>query len=177
MASERQIAANRCNARSSTGPRTKAGKKRASHNALRHGLSSQGLRNIAAAQVDELARQIAGDSNNAIVLELARCAAAAERDLDRVRQVRAAWIAKVSSLGILEAPKPLSWRDELRWIMGEEITATTDPLPAMPAADAERTAEAVRRILPELLRIDRYERRAAARRDKAIRKISEHRKE
>src|ERR1700691_2026218 len=106
-----------------------------------------------------------------------RHAAAAERDLDRVRQVRAGWIGKVSSLGNLEAPKPLSRRDELRRIKGEEITATKVPLPAMPTADAERIAEAVRRILPELLRIDRYQRRAAARRDKAIRKISEHRKE
>jgi hypothetical protein len=39
MASERQIAANRQNARKSTGPRSASGKKRASWNAYRHGLS------------------------------------------------------------------------------------------------------------------------------------------
>jgi hypothetical protein len=39
MASERQIAANRRNARKSTGPRSGAGKKRASRNAYRHGLT------------------------------------------------------------------------------------------------------------------------------------------
>jgi hypothetical protein len=39
MASERQIAANRQNARRSSGPRSNAGKRRSSANALRHGLS------------------------------------------------------------------------------------------------------------------------------------------
>ena len=38
MATEKQIAANRRNAKKSTGPRTPAGKARASLNALRHGL-------------------------------------------------------------------------------------------------------------------------------------------
>ena len=39
MASNRQIEANRKNAKRSTGPRTAEGRKRASRNALRHGLS------------------------------------------------------------------------------------------------------------------------------------------
>jgi hypothetical protein len=39
MASERQIEANRRNARNSTGPRSRSGKKRASANAFRHGLT------------------------------------------------------------------------------------------------------------------------------------------
>ena len=38
MASVAQIQANRLNAQRSTGPRTAAGKERASHNALKHGL-------------------------------------------------------------------------------------------------------------------------------------------
>jgi hypothetical protein len=41
MATEKQIAANRANAEHSTGPITDAGKKRASLNALRHGLTAQ----------------------------------------------------------------------------------------------------------------------------------------
>ena len=39
MASEKQIAANRANAKRSTGPKTAAGKLRSSRNAFRHGLS------------------------------------------------------------------------------------------------------------------------------------------
>ena len=38
MASQRQIAANRENARRSTGPNTTPGKERAARNAFRHGL-------------------------------------------------------------------------------------------------------------------------------------------
>ncbi len=41
MASEKQIAANRQNARKSTGPKTDAGKQRSRQNAFRHGLTAQ----------------------------------------------------------------------------------------------------------------------------------------
>jgi hypothetical protein len=41
MATEKQVAANRQNAKSSTGPRTEAGKRRSRRNALRHGLTAQ----------------------------------------------------------------------------------------------------------------------------------------
>ena len=40
LATEKQIAANRANAKRSTGPRTAAGKLKSSRNAYRHGLSS-----------------------------------------------------------------------------------------------------------------------------------------
>src|SRR6266853_345208 len=59
MASERQIAANRRNARKSTGPRSGAGRKRASHNAYRHGLNLNMTSTAAfAKQLDKLVRQI-----------------------------------------------------------------------------------------------------------------------
>ncbi len=41
MASDRQIAANRLNAKKSTGPRTENGKQRSRRNAIRHGLSAE----------------------------------------------------------------------------------------------------------------------------------------
>jgi len=41
----------------------------------------------------------------------------------------------------------------------------------MPDEGPDRTAEAIRRALPQLLKIDRYERRAAARRDRAVRQL------
>ena len=40
MTTERQIAANRANAKRSTGPKSRAGKARASQNAYRHGLTA-----------------------------------------------------------------------------------------------------------------------------------------
>ena len=73
MASERQIAANRRNARKSTGPRSGAGKKRASRNAYRHGLTLS-ISSTAeyAKQLETLVRKIAGDSEDAVMLERAR---------------------------------------------------------------------------------------------------------
>jgi hypothetical protein len=56
-------------------------------------------------------------------------------------------------------------------IMGGERPRRIDPLATMPSGEIERTAEAVRRALPELAKLARYELRAAARRDKAIRQI------
>jgi hypothetical protein len=50
-----------------------------------------------------------------------------------------------------------------------------DPSATMPAQEPERTAEALRRALPELLQLNRYESRAVARRDRAIREITKRR--
>ena len=46
-----------------------------------------------------------------------------------------------------------------------------DPSATLPTEEPGRTAEAVRRALPELTKLDRYEARAVARRDLAIRQI------
>src|SRR6201982_3057226 len=89
MASERQIAANRRNARNSTGPRSGAGKKRASRNAYRHGLTLSITSSAAyAKQLDRLVREIAGNTEDPILLERARAIAQAELELARVRRVK-----------------------------------------------------------------------------------------
>ena len=51
------------------------------------------------------------------------------------------------------------------------IPELIDPLATMPTQEPERTAEAVRRALPELIKLNRYELRAVSRRDRAIREI------
>src|SRR5262245_66570534 len=90
MASERQIAANRRNARKSTGPRSGAGRKRASRNAYRHGLSLSITSTAAYAKhLDKLVREIAGGTEDTIVLERARAIAQAELDLARGRRAEA----------------------------------------------------------------------------------------
>jgi hypothetical protein len=43
----------------------------------------------------------------------------------------------------------------------------------MPSSEPEHSAEALRRALPELLKLDRYERRAAARRERATREVAD----
>jgi hypothetical protein len=46
-----------------------------------------------------------------------------------------------------------------------------DPAESMPTLPSERTAEAVRRALPELVKLNRYQVRAASRRNRAIKEI------
>ena len=43
MATDKQIAANRQNAKNSTGPRTETGKRRSRRNAFRHGLTAESV--------------------------------------------------------------------------------------------------------------------------------------
>jgi hypothetical protein len=106
MASERQIAANRRNARKSTGPRSGAGRKRASRNAYRHGLSLSITSSAAAAkQLEKLVRKIAGNSEDPILLERSRAFAQAELDLARVRRAKVALIERASAFGELGPPR------------------------------------------------------------------------
>src|SRR4029450_11180191 len=50
-----------------------------------------------------------------------------------------------------------------------------DPSATMPTQEPYRTAEAVRRALPELAKLDLYESRAVSRRNRAIREIVKRR--
>ena len=54
---------------------------------------------------------------------------------------------------------------------GLPVSLAVPVSPSMPSSEPERSAEAARRALPELLKLDRYERRAVARRDRAIRHL------
>src|SRR5260370_20308181 len=153
VASERQIAANRSNARKSTGPRSSAAKKRTSRNAFRHGLTLSLTSSAAfAKRLDNLARKIAGGSKNEIILEHARAAAQAEFDLARVRQVKLALIERVSALGALEAPQVFgSVAQGMRYLKlvlsgrsPPALPQPIDPLATMPTEEPERTAEAMR---------------------------------
>jgi hypothetical protein len=181
MASERQRAANRANARKSTGPRSDSGKKRASRNALKHGLTTPLSGAAVTREIEALARQIAGDPEDRLRMAAARDAAEAQLDLARVQRVGVAFIERTAAFGRLEQRKLFrTVRDEMAWMalscLGVRLgniqpKCAVDPLPPLPAEEPARTAEAVRRALPELLRLHRYERRAIARRDRAVRRL------
>jgi hypothetical protein len=180
MATERQIAANRRNALKSTGPRTKTGKKRSSKNAYRHGLRSRPTRSQSQArEIEELARELAGDTKNPIVLAWARTAAEATFELIRIRRTRVALIEQVARLGRLSPQLPLSSPKEMRllrrWLKHNSVPPYLGPARAenLPPDEANRTAEAVRCLLPQLDRLARYERRASSRRDKALQALRE----
>jgi hypothetical protein len=148
MASQKQIEANRLNAGKSSGPRSASGKKRASRNASSHGLSRPMFGAEHERAVEALAARILGDHGKAKdprALASAREIAEAEFELARVRRIKVALIERAHS------PK-----------------CAVDASPPMPKEEPQRTAEAVRRVLPELARLARYEARASERRDRAI---------
>jgi hypothetical protein len=184
MTTKRQIAANRRNAQKSTGPRSAAGRKRSSQNALRHGLSSRISSIDFEKQIENLARQIAGDAEDRTTLAHAHVAAEAALELQQIRQLKAAMYERVKAYGDFDGPKLFqSDKEEIRWMKANiqglagrgplklPWPAVIDPLATMPNEEPYRSAEAARRLLPEFVRLLRYENRAAGRRDLAIRKM------
>ena len=179
MASERQIAANRQNARKSTGPQSGAGKKRSARNAYRHGLTIATGAGQDCEAVEQLARKIAGDTTDEVILEYARRAARAQLDLARIRQVKIATISLFSAFGALKLrPRFRSIAAEIRFLKSQPFDQPlrwperVDPLGPMPSQEPERTAEAVRRLLPELRKVERYEARAGRARDRALHELT-----
>jgi hypothetical protein len=183
MATERQIAANRRNAKKSTGPKSLSGRKWSSRNALRHGLSLRISSTDFEKQIDILAPQIARDADDSSALELAKRAAEADLQVQQVRQLKKAMIERIMAHGNLGGPKYFRSKKEQRqwfkanydWIKGRGPMPpgpiAIDSAETIPKEEPNRTAEAVLRLLPEFVMLQRYENRAAGRRDRAIRKM------
>jgi hypothetical protein len=175
MPTEKQLGANRQNARNSSGPRSPEGKARVGKNAYRHGLSARSSPAFEK-QIEAHALRIAKADH--INLAHARALAAAEFDLDRVQRVRTALINRVHLFGAFD-PQFLfrTTAQEVGFIklmlFGKVpgFPPPPDPSESMPEDEPGRTIEAVRRALPELEKLERYEKRATARRDRAIREI------
>ena len=106
------------------------------------------------------------------LLERAREIAQAELELARVRRAKVAVIERASAFGELDPPqltvtqmiRLLNALDRGRAIVPKPIDASA----TMPSQEPDRSAEAVRRVLPELRKLDRYGRRAAAQRERAV---------
>jgi hypothetical protein len=93
MTSARHIAANRENARKSTGPKTKRGKSRASRNAVRHALSSANFGDPGLSdRVSLLAKAICNGERDPFVYDQAVIIAETQILLGRIRAARVAAI-------------------------------------------------------------------------------------
>jgi hypothetical protein len=144
MTSAKKLAANRANAAKSTGPRTGRGKSRSSGNAVRHGLEALNLgRRERAEEAERLARAICPDRSNPFRFEQAMIAAETQIFLTRVRAARV---------------------DAQRHQAADSKRGVGSP--------ALSEAERMRRVLTELLKLERYERRALSRRKRAIRRFA-----
>jgi hypothetical protein len=158
MTSERQRAANRANAGRSTGPKSRGGKMRASQNAYRHGLAAHTPADASwIKKLAILASEIVDSSAGLFDFAQACSVAHAELEVQRVRATIAASIAQSFAGGD---------HDHRRTALVVSKKAAA-PLP-VPEEESDRMAEAIRRALPILRVLDRYERRAIARRDNVI---------
>jgi crotonobetainyl-CoA:carnitine CoA-transferase CaiB-like acyl-CoA transferase len=172
MATARQIAANRRNARRSTGPRSRAGGKRASRNSFRHGLAAGITTNAERIKrVERLARKFAGATTDIVTLEWARTIAQAEYDLAQVRRVKAAVMSSIMILGGFETPDALQSLGQLKH------KAKRLETPGGPTPPPDDSADAIQMALSELIRLDRYERRAATRLERALHILLDHKRD
>jgi hypothetical protein len=138
MSSQRKISANRRNARRSTGPRTHRGKTRASQNALRHGLAITLLRDP---NLSNEVKQLAHvfAGEDSGPGQFEQAVTIAEMELD-LRRIRAVRAAIMEKMSSA--------------LFGSVLSKSSESNLADYASD--------------LLKIDRYERRALSRRKFAI---------
>jgi hypothetical protein len=99
MTSQRQIEANRANAKRSTGPKTAGGKARSSQNAVRHGLARRGSAD--GADVEKLVAAIASGFGHQIASESVTDLAHSKLELARIRSLRQGLL-----VALLEDPVP-----------------------------------------------------------------------
>ena len=153
-----------------------------SQNAYRHGLSAGVNAHVESVKdIEASARKIAGNSTDVVVLECARTMAQAEFDLARIRRLKVGLVSRVMAFGEFEPPAAFQSLREINQFFkgfdrGELILPERSKSPAMPTTEPERSAEAIRRALPELMRLNRYERHAAARRAQAMHTLLERKR-
>jgi hypothetical protein len=173
MSSEKQIEANRRNGRRSKGPRSEAGKARASRNALRHGLASISCRNPDfAPRIEAIARAICPDMSNPLLFEQALIIGETTCVLGCVCAERIARVERLLDATPSAPPMPTA---------PEKDRAKRDPKRELTTAlGGER--EAMHLAMPPHLGtpgvagidpLERYARRALSRRNRAVQKFLE----
>jgi hypothetical protein len=149
VATERQIAANRANSKKSTGPKLRGGKRRASQNAHLHGLAGRSpVDSDWTAKVEQQAREIVDSTLGKIDFSHARSIAQAQQEVLRARSISTAVVKKVLAAHV----------------GGGAASSSSERSPQDNVG-----AGAIELAVPLLRVLDRYEHRALARRNKAIR--------
>ena len=171
MTSDRQIASNRNNGRRSRGPRTAAGKASSSRNALRHGLAVSVLNEPAmCAEVETLARAIAGSGADNFQLSQARIIATAQLDLLRVHSAKASLMNLKAGGGILSKEGTDDVMLNLQSDNARSEARSDDPSCETKLAQEFAKVSTIE-VLQGLAKLDRYEGRAISRRRRAMRAL------
>ena len=158
MTSERKSAANRANGRASRGPKTARGKKRSSQNARRHGLTLPVVADPALSKdAEELARELAGPAVSPEVLQQARVVAEAQIDFVRIRHVKLDVLARSTN-------SAKAAQDEAQDVIAH---ASRDQVESL-GKECASTELISPEVFDQLLKIDRYERRAMSKRKSDI---------
>jgi hypothetical protein len=172
MTSARKQEANKRNASHSTGPKTAQGKGRSARNALQHGLSIASLADPSwAPEVRALANALTAPDAPVRLRDRAYEVAAAQIDVMRVGHARHALISRVIADETFETARQRRVR-ELIIESQRVLPAASYALlmgPSRKLHGDEKIALVLADMVNELLRLDRYERRARSRRRKAIR--------
>jgi hypothetical protein len=156
MSSDKQIEANRRNAKKSTGPRTAMGTAVSSRNARKHALTTIGHHNpVYAPQIEAIAKTICRDSSNLRLWQEALTIGECTIILRNVRAERIALIERSLASVSSSAPDRGAAR-------AEAVECESKPAPPRDALQAMCLGG------PGLDRLERYERRALSRRKRAV---------
>jgi hypothetical protein len=177
---------NRANARASTGPKTAQGKARSAANARRHGLSLPVLADpVLSEKVEALGQEIAGPDASSEIQQVARRIAEAQIDLKRVRHARYKLLSSAMDDPDYDSPR-VAWnkskvaaylakrmaqlRPDAAQILKPFAGRILDHARSRPERP-RKFATVLSDMTDRLAAMDRYERRALARRKFAIRAL------